>query len=190
MKIGGIWVLLPCAVLFLLGVGVGRRSQTFRPVPFPDTVLRVDTVRDTVPVPRNVYVTRVDTVWIAADALVPLAAETEGPGDTVPAPTSCPAGQGAGGEAAGRDSLRLLLPVERRIYRTNEYRAVVEGWWPSLVEMEVYPRTRTVTRYMTRETVRKTRWGIGVQVGYGIGPGAGRCSLYVGVGVQYALVRW
>ena len=180
MKIGGIWVLLPCAVLFLLGVGVGRRSQTFRPVPFPDTVLRVDTVRDTVPVPRNVYVTRVDTVWIAADALVPLAAETEGPGDTVPAPTSCPAGQGA----------RLLLPVERRIYRTNEYRAVVEGWRPSLVEMEVYPRTRTVTRYMTRETVRKTRWGIGVQVGYGIGPGAGRCSPYVGVGVQYALVRW
>lgn len=158
-------ILVVAAVFFCLGFFLlGRRYERNRPLelPVPDTVIRVDTIRDTVPVPQKVYATRIDTCWLRSAA------------DTVYV----------------SDTVRVLVPIERREYATEEYRAVVEGWHPSLVEMEVYPRTRTVTRYMTRKAVRKTRWGIGVQVGYGIGPGAGRCSPYVGVGVQYALVRW
>ncbi len=147
-----------CLVFFLLG----RRYERNRPfdLPLPDTVIRVDTIRDTVPVPQKVYVARIDTCWM------PRAADTVYVSDTVP----------------------VLVPVERKEYATAEYRAVVEGWRPSLVEMEVYPRTQTVTKYLTRETIRKTRWGIGLQVGYGVCES--RMTPYLGVGVQYNIFSW
>ena len=146
--------------LFWLGVRTGRHSDRVLPTPVPDTVLRIDTLRDTVLVPRRVYVTRVDTCWL------PRAADTVYVSDTVP----------------------VLVPIERKEYATEEYRAVVEGWRPSLVEMEVYPRTQTVTKYLTRETIRKSRWGIGLQVGYGVSES--RLAPYLGVGVQYNIVSW
>lgn len=35
----------------------------------------------------------------------------------------------------------VVIPVSRAIYQTDKYRAVVEGWRPKLVEMEVYNTT-------------------------------------------------
>lgn len=153
-------VLLLGAALFWLGVRTGRHSDRVLPTPVTDTVLRVDTLRDTLLVPQRVYVTRVDTCWL------PRAADTVYVSDTVP----------------------VLVPIERKEYATAEYRAVVEGWRPSLVEMEVYPRTQTVTQYRTRETIRKTRWGIGLQIGYGVCES--RMTPYLGLGVQYNIVGW
>jgi len=156
------------AVFFCLGFFLlGRRYERNRSLelPVPDTVIRVDTIRDTVPVPRKVYVARIDTCWLRP------AVHTVYVSDTV----------------------RVLVPIERKEYETEEYRAVVEGWHPTLVEMEVYPKTKTVTRYMTRETVRKTRWGIGVQAGYGVGAWDGKSRLVHVLfwhRIQYDLLVW
>ena len=156
------------AVFFCLGFFLlGRRYERNRPLelPVPDTVIRVDTIRDTVPVSQKVYAARIDTCWLRSAA------------DTVYV----------------SDTVRVLVPIERREYATEEYRAVVEGWHPSLVEMEVYPKTKTVTRCMTRETVRKTRWGIGIQAGYWVGTWNGK-SMPVHVlfryRIQYDLLVW
>lgn len=93
-----------------------------------------------------------------------------------------------------RDTLYVTLPREVRVYEDSAYRAEVSGYEPSLDHIEVYPTTRTITRTLTRtETVRKaTPWGVGVQVGYGIGKYGNEFypGLYVGVGISYNLLRW
>lgn len=79
----------------------------------------------------------------------------------------------------------VAVPVERREYLTDHYHAVIEGYRPELVRMEVWPETRYVTRTEVSTVKRTPRLGVGIQAGYGIGPhGAGP---YVGVGMQYNL---
>lgn len=155
-------MILSVVVVILLVISVRNcRRPTVRDVfEQVDTVVVRDTVRDTITVPRKVYVARIDTCWLHAAA------------DTVYV----------------SDTVRVFVPIERKEYATEEYRAVVEGWHPALVEMEVYPKTKTVTQYMTRETVRKTRWGIGVQAGYGISDRG--MSPYIGLGINYNILTW
>lgn len=81
-----------------------------------------------------------------------------------------------------RDSVYIPvpIPIERKEYRTDDYRAIVSGYRPRLDLMEVYRKTRTVT--VTKEP---KRWGIGPTAGFGI-PG----GWYVGIGVSYDLWQW
>ncbi len=79
------------------------------------------------------------------------------------------------------------IPVEQKIYETTDYRAVVEGFRPALVEMELYRNTA----FVTRETLRAKapeKWGIGLQAGWGISPKG--AAGYIGVGVQYRILAW
>lgn len=92
------------------------------------------------------------------------------------------------------DTLYISLPRQMRVYEDSLYRAEVSGVDPTLDRIEVYPQTKIVTRTETRDifvTSRK-RWGIGVQVGYGItkqgqafNPGP-----YIGVGVSYNILSF
>ena len=118
-----------------------------------DTIIICDTVRDTVPRP---YLVRFDH-W-----------------DTIPFPVMM------WPEDTVRDTLYVPVPIERREYRTDDYRAVISGYRPRLELMEVFRRTRTVT-----VTQKPKRWGLGLQVGAGY-PG----GWYVGVGVGYDLWQW
>lgn len=91
-------------------------------------------------------------------------------------------------QAAG-DTVRIEVeaPVERRVYATDDYRAVVEGFRPALVEMELYLKTARITSVATR-TSPPDRWGIGIQAGWGLGPKG--AVPYVGIGVQYNVLAW
>lgn len=63
----------------------------------------------------------------------------------------------------------VLVPIERKVYETEEYRAVVSGFHPNLDSMEIFPQTRVITRTVETKTGAKRRWfrfGIGVGVGY------------------------
>lgn len=84
--------------------------------------------------------------------------------------------------------VEVEVPVERRIYETDDYRAVVEGFRPALAEIELYRTTVRITETAAAPVIRKKRWGVGVQAGYGYG--AGGVSPYVGVGVQYNIIMW
>lgn len=122
-----------------------------------DTVVRVDTIRDTGLVPVHVYHHRTDTVLLRV------------PGDTV--------------------FVAVEVPIERKVYVTDDYRAEIEGFRASLVSMEVYPRTKVITRPEVRYERTKPRWGIGIQAGYGI-PVNGKPAPYIGAGFQYNIVTW
>ena len=89
-----------------------------------------------------------------------------------------------------RDSVDALLPIEQKEYGDNYYHAWVSGYRPSLDSIRVYHPVgiRTIERTVTRQT----RWGIGIQAGYGahIGESGVQLAPYVGIGVTYNLFSW
>ena len=74
------------------------------------------------------------------------------------------------------------------IYKDSTYTAVVGGIEPYLKSIEIYPKTIYVNNNTTTTIKVRSRFGLGVQVGYGLS----RNGLlpYVGVGVQYNLIQW
>ena len=115
-----------------------RRPEAVQPARIIyDTIVVRDTVRDTVPVPRTVYVHHYDTVYLPS------------PDDSV---------------------LReVTVPIERKEYVTQNYRAVVEGFSARLTEMELYTQNRTIVPVIPntkRSRLPKPQIGIGIGVGY------------------------
>lgn len=78
------------------------------------------------------------------------------------------------------DSIPLAIPIEKKEYKTDNYRAIVSGYKPSLDLVEIYSKTQTIT-----VTPKKKRWGLGLQAGYGY-PG----GWYVGAGISYNIFSW
>lgn len=77
------------------------------------------------------------------------------------------------------------LPREELIYKGEDYRAVVSGVQPRLDSIAVFPKTIEINKIVREIERKKTRWGIGIQAGYGYN---GReFSPYIGVGVQYSI---
>ena len=87
------------------------------------------------------------------------------------------------------DSVEVEMSMERRTYEDSTYRAQVSGpaiggLHPSLDWVEVYNKNT----YTTTTVKKPSRWGIGVQVGYGASKHG--LSPYVGVGVSYNLIAF
>ena len=80
------------------------------------------------------------------------------------------------------DSISVLIPITSKEYETDDYRAIVSGYKPSLDFMEVYRDKEIITLPPLQ---KKKRWGLGLQTGYGY-PG----GWYVGGGVSYNLFMW
>lgn len=117
-----------------------------------DTIVCIDTVRDTILEPQRIYITRIDTCYL--------------PGET--------------------DTVQVFVPIERKEYKTDDYHAIIEGYNPRLVSMEVFQKTQTITKIQT--VTEKSRLGIGLQAGIGVSKyGA---APYIGVGIQYNLFSW
>ncbi len=91
---------------------------------------------------------------------------------------------------SARDTVlvEVEVPIEKKTYLTDEYRAVVEGFRPRLAEMEIYRNTVYVNKTETVTLKRPAHWGIGIQAGYGYN--FDRCRPYVGIGIQYNIITW
>ena len=74
------------------------------------------------------------------------------------------------------------------IYKDSTYMAVVGGIEPYLKSIEIYPKTIYVNNNTTTTIKVRSRFGLGVQVGYGLSRNG--LQPYVGVGVQYNLIQW
>ena len=151
---------LPYIVIAVLILFIVFRPARVERVPgevVRDTIItnRIDTVRDTVPIP--VYESVVDSF--------PFVVPVPVPGDTV------------------RDT--LYLPITQKTYKGSLYTAYVSGYRAKLDSIEVYSKTRTM---FVSWRVKRTRFGLGVQAGYGIT--GNKLSPYVGVGVSYNLFAW
>lgn len=125
-----------------------------------DTVRIRDTIRDTIPKPVKETLKRTDTVYLPI--LIDTTTDRTVEGDSVP----------------------VLIPITSKEYKTDNYRAVVSGYKPSLDLMEVYPEKEIIT-LKPKPKPKPKRLGLGLQVGYGYPSG-----LYVGGGVSYNLFMW
>ena len=74
------------------------------------------------------------------------------------------------------------------IYKDSTYMAVVGGIEPYLKSIEIYPKTIYVNNNTTTTIKVRSRFGLGVQAGYGFGRNG--LQPYIGVGVQYNLLQW
>lgn len=139
-------ILLTAAICSVIGYGYGRRV-TLGSTPVADTIRIRDTVRDSIPYPV------IETVVQEIPELFPVYITLGG--DTI------------------REPVYIPVPITQKEYSTDNYRAWVSGYKPSLDSVWVYPE-----KIIIREKPR--RWGIGVIAGYGIGQNG--LSPYVGVG--------
>lgn len=150
------WIL----VCLLIGVLVWMRCNPHGPSSVyikGDTVHIRDTVRDTIPNMVKETLKRTDTVYLPI--LIDTTSDRTVEGDSIP----------------------VLVPITSKEYKTDDYRAVVSGYNPSLDFMEVY-RDKEI---ITLSPLQKKRWGLGLQAGYSY-PG----GWYFGVGVSYNLFMW
>ena len=74
------------------------------------------------------------------------------------------------------------------IYKDSTYTAVVGGIEPYLKSIEIYPKTIYINNNTTTTIKVRSRFGLGVQAGYGYGRNG--LQPYVGIGVQYNLIQW
>ena len=86
------------------------------------------------------------------------------------------------------DSISVEIPITQKTYKDSTYTAWVSGYEPCLDSIQVYPRTEVRTITNTIKVQDTKRWGIGIQGGVGYGKGG--FSPYIGVGIQYNLIRW
>lgn len=85
----------------------------------------------------------------------------------------------------------VLVPISRKVYEGEDYRAVVSGFRASLDTLDIFRKTQTVTNTVVQRVEvpgKPKRWGIGVSAGYaltlkGMKP-------YIGAGVQYNFLSW
>lgn len=82
----------------------------------------------------------------------------------------------------------VYLPREYMVYKDTSYRAVVSGVQPRLDSIEIFQRTYTNTITKTIKVPDRKRWGFGIQAGAGYD--GKKVRPFVGLGVQYDIVRW
>ena len=133
----------------------------------PEITMRTDTViiRDTVLIDRPVEAgaRTIDTILIS---------------------TALPA---HGDTVRLTDTVYVHLPVEQKHYSAPEYDAWVSGFRPSLDSLKLHTQSARITNTIPLPVHPKSkRWGIGIQVGYGM-TAAPRPEFhpYIGLGISY-----
>lgn len=153
---------LLAALLLLSGYLLGKRTARATE---PECIVQTDTlrIRDTLLVERPVPV----EVRVVDTMLVAVA-------DTIRL----------------SDTVYLRLPREIKRYEDSLFRAQVSGYRPELDWIEVYPQTVYVTKNVITKDI--SRWGIGLQAGYGAYAAGGQVRLapYLGVGISYDIMSW
>ena len=157
--------LLASIALLAVGILVGWLCRGVKP-PQTEFVVNTDTltVRDTIIESHPVYVTqtKTDTMLVAVRDTTVI-----------------------------HDTTYIVLDREQKYYRGDGYEAWISGYRPQLDSCRVFPETKYVTK--TVQDMRKpTRWGIGLQAGYGVVVSSGqiRAFPYIGVGVSYNFIRF
>ena len=89
------------------------------------------------------------------------------------------------------DTSYVVLDREQNYYRGDDYEVWISGYRPRLDSIYVFPETRYITNEI--QVKRKpTKWGIGIQAGYGVGVSSGQINAfpYIGVGISYNFIRF
>ena len=165
-------------------VSGGADGQTI-----PDTVRLVDTMRYVSPAPTR------DT--IIRYVRVPLPSTK--PATDNPANPYNPANPGSSAESAEEadtDTLRamhgiastaaVIIPITSRTYSTPEFTATVSGYQPSLDSITIHAPRTIITN--NPPAAKSKPWGIGIAAG--IGAGRGGITPFIGITLQYSIIRF
>lgn len=183
MKIQTVCLIALVAFAIGLALGFSLHKAYYPCVELPvvniqrDTVVRVDTIKGKPQPPVKSVIIRVDTVRMQIkpqDGTKPTADTTRSNGvpDTLKTPR------------LGQDG-NVLIPIEQKVYKSEDYTAYVSGWRPSLDSIEVYKKHTTVTNTVTK--YKPPRWALTAGGGVGYTPDK-KIVPYVGLGV--GLVLW
>lgn len=154
-----------------------------------DTVRLVDTLRYVSPEPTR------DT--IIRYVRVPLPSTKPAPDNPAnPYNPGIPGNSAESAEEADTDTLRamhdlastaaLIIPITSRTYSTPEFTATVSGYQPSLDSIAIHAPRTIITQQPP--AVKSKPWSIGIAAG--IGAGRGGITPFIGITLQYSLIRF
>lgn len=157
--------LISAIIGFVLGVICGRQMIAVDhsgPTVHSDTVIYVDTVKVTSPIPVDSVVLRHKTITDTIHVVI------NDKDTTVVA--------------------NFEIPITQKEYRDSTYQAWVSGYCQSLDSIRIFAPTRQITTTIQKIQYKNKRFGIGVSCGVAY---TGReISPYVGIGVQYNIFQW
>jgi hypothetical protein len=84
------------------------------------------------------------------------------------------------------DSVAVEIPITQKKYETDQYRAYVSGFEPSLDSIFVYQKTVTESVVVTQQA-KQQRFGVGVVGGFGYGVTSRKPDVFVGLGIYWRL---
>lgn len=141
----------------------------------PDTVRLVDTLRYVSPAPVS------DTIVRYVRVTAPIAPQ---PPDTAArAVAATDTTRSINGIA---DTAAVIIPITSRTYSTPEFTATVSGYLPSLDSITIHAPRTIITN--NPPAAKSKPWGIGIAAG--IGAGRGGITPFIGITLQYSLIRF
>ena len=94
-------------------------------------------------------------------------------------------------ESVSEDSVDVIIPITKKVYKDSLYTAYVSGYNPKLDSLVLHSQHEVVTINDCYPRSRKKRWSVGVQIGYGIAlRGVPEFTPYIGVGVSCNLFNF
>ena len=138
----------------------------------PDTVRLVDTLRYVSPAPTRDTIIRYVRVRLPSTPPAPV-----NPGNSA---------ESAEKAAADTDTAAVIIPITSRTYSTPEFTATVSGYQPSLDSITIHAPRTIITN--NPPAAKSKPWGIGIAAG--IGTGRGGITPFIGITLQYSLIRF
>lgn len=90
-----------------------------------------------------------------------------------------------------RDTMYVELQKEQVIWEDSLSRVYASGILPQVDSVHHFVKERMITRNVAVPVKQRSRWGVGVQLGYGVQLGKEvNAAPYIGVGISYNLLSW
>ena len=137
-----------------------------------DTVRLVDTLRYVSPAPTRDTIIRYVRVRLPSTPPAPV-----NPGNSAESDEKA---------AADTDTAAVIIPITSRTYSTPEFTATVSGYQPSLDSITIHAPRTIITN--NPPAAKSKPWGIGIAAG--IGAGRGGITPFIGITLQYSLIRF
>ena len=144
----------------------------------PDTMRLVDTLRYVSPAPTRDTIIRYVRVRLPSTPPSP-----DNPGSQVNPGNSAESAEKA---AADTDTAAVIIPITSRTYSTPEFTATVSGYQPSLDSITIHAPRTIITN--NPPAAKSKPWGIGIAAG--IGAWRGGITPFIGITLQYSLIRF
>lgn len=87
-----------------------------------------------------------------------------------------------------RDTLFVILDREQVTWEDSLSRVYASGIHPQVDSVVHFIKETVITKEIPVTKIKKTRWGVGIQGGYGVSDKG--LTPYIGVGVSYNILSW